>query len=161
VKATANQYHQISVVQSELATAQTNFVAQEKELADVEYWVKNLYAKMTNETFSLTDTNHVLIATSSNGRQQLFIRLSQVPISGSVEENIQSANIEQLRYPLSKGIIRNIMKIDLYNYDVNSTTISFHYVADTRETNYYRQMPKLNEEILLLPNDMWTVKPLP
>lgn len=156
-----NQYHQISMVQSDLATAQTNFAAQEKELADVEYWVKNLYAKMTNEAFLLTDTNHVLIANSSNGRQQLFIRLSQVPINGSVEANIQSANIEQLKYPQPKGFIKNIMKFDIYNYDVNSTSISFHYVADTRETNYYRQMPKLNEEIQLLPNDMWIVKPLP
>jgi hypothetical protein len=161
---------ELDEVQAKIRTAETNVIndqsnlaSQEKELSDVEYWVKHLYGNMTNETISLADTNHVLVALSSNGVQHLFVRLDQVPIAGSVQAYLRSGNnpIQEILYPYRGGFIKNIMEFNTIGYDANSTTFFLHYVADTRETNIYRQMPKLNEEIWLFPNDDWNVKPLP
>lgn len=157
-----NQFQRLSMVQSDLATAQTNLASQEKELSDVEYWVKNLYGKITNETFSIKDTNHVLVASFTNDTVRLFVRLSQVPINGSVEEYIRDASSlsEQRGYP-SGNCFKNIIEANFYKYDTNSLTLSFHYVVDTRETNFYRRMPKLNEQIWLFPDGSWNVIQLP
>jgi hypothetical protein len=156
-----NQFQQISALQTNLNTAGTNIATQEQELSDVEYWVQNLYSKMTNETFSIRDTNNVLIDPSTNGGLYLFIRLSQVPIAGSVETYARDANSLGEQRTYGGPFIKNITQQNLYGYDVKSLTLSFHYVADTRETNYYRQMPTLNETIRRIGSDSWIVKPLP
>src|SRR6185312_7684350 len=78
-----NQFSRISVMQSDLYAAGTNLSAQSKELSDVQYFIKNLYAKTETETFTIKDTNNLMILPSPNGSVDLIIRLSRVPIKGS------------------------------------------------------------------------------
>jgi len=70
-----NQYKQLSVVHSNLLTVQTNIEAQEKKISDIEYWVENLYGKMTNESFSILDKDRVTLLSLTNGAFGLIIRL--------------------------------------------------------------------------------------
>jgi hypothetical protein len=142
-----NQIQEVSIVQSGLNSAETNLSSQEKQISDVEYWVKNLYGKMTTEAFSLNDTNNVMLIPSSDNALRYIVRLSHAPIPGSVEFFVRDPSnmIDQRIY--NGSINGNIGMGVLYNYNVNNVVIRYNYIIDDRVTNIYNRMPILNQEI--------------
>ena len=42
-------------------------------------------------------------------------------------------------------------------FDTNATSFYFRYVADNRDTNYYQQMPKMNQDIFVSDSG-WSLK---
>jgi hypothetical protein len=154
-----NQFKKMSIVQTNLDIAQSNLDAQAKQITDVEYWVKNLYAKTTTDKFTIADTNNLMIIQSSNRITRIVARLTHVPIYGSVEEQVTGPfGIQQTFYELN--FIENITSVVFSGFDTNSAVI-FHYVMDDRATNSWRHMPKLNEEILFDSDYIWRLATTP
>jgi hypothetical protein len=154
--AITNQFSTLSVVHTELLTAQTNIDSQTKKISDVEYWVQHLYQKMTTETFSVTDTNHLLYENTTDGHARYFIRLSNVPISGSVEMFARDhTSLGEIRLKPTQ-YVKNISQMGLYRFDTNTTTLTFRYIADNRETNFYKTFPKI-----WFDENSWNIFPQP
>ncbi len=150
--AITNQFQQISTLQNQLLATTTNLDSQTKKLSDIEYWVDNLYDKTTNVTFSVADTNNVLFISNTNGAIAYIVRLNHVPIKGSVEMTIVDASS---RYPtrlFATEFLKNMFWGDLYSFDTNTLTFSFHYVVDSRETNFNKQMLQLGKDFSLSPD---------
>ena len=138
-----NQFDQIISLQSSLLTTQTNLDAQEKKIAGVEYWVQNLYGKMTNETFTVADKQRLLFVPATNKLFWVVLKLKHAPIQGSVRPTIiagDGIDIPQLLPPRST-LDRNLLTCGLWNYNSNTLSLNIEYVMDSRETNVYQQMP--------------------
>jgi hypothetical protein len=136
-----NQFRQISIVQSGLANAQTNLDAQAKQLSDVEYWIKNLFDKTTNETLTIVVTNNLIFRAETNGGVMYIALLRHIPIEGSVELSVEDANSKYPRRAYPKTIFKNVMGGRLFGFDTNTLSMSFHYVIDTRDTNIIQKPP--------------------
>ncbi len=132
-----NQYQQISALQGKLTSAQTNIDQQENQLQDVTYWVDHLYSNMTNETFSLTDTNRVVIKNDTNGFSCVCFKLAYTPIRQSVQGLYLSGGGLNIPIPMDQPAISygNLLFQDIVGFDLNSTRLQLQYVRDTRRTN--------------------------
>jgi hypothetical protein len=144
-----NQYHRLVEFHQELSTAQTNLLDQQKKLEDVEYWARNIYANITNETFFATNRSHVLLMPSPNDLTTFVIRLSNIPLQGSLEALLKPGEVllPQESLNLEQTGFRNLYALSAMGLNTNRTSFSFRYVVDTRKTNYYREMPD--------PKDVW------
>ncbi len=146
------QYEKILTVSSNLDAAVITISNQEKQLSDVEYWVQNLYANVTNETFSSKDTNHIVLVSNTDGSTAFIYRLSKIPINGSVESYVRDGNSFAETRVAAVDLVQNIGMNTLYKFDTNTTSLAFKYVIDTRATNFYKQMPILNKDFFMLTN---------
>jgi hypothetical protein len=145
-----NQIETNKLFQASLASAITNVNAQQKQLSDVEYWVQHLYDKSTNELFTIADTNRLMLIPNTNGGIYYFIMLSYPPIHGSIELTIDDGSMGSWSRRYYTDEIYNICHGALYKYDSNSLKLSYHYVVNENETNYYKRMPLYNKEMFLL-----------
>lgn len=141
---------QLAVHQDRLETAQTNIEAQQTKLSDVEYWVQNLYNNMTDEKYSTTDTNHVHHYHGNNGGDWVFVMLNHAPIKGSAEVYMQGNPIYPEIRVIGTSFHRNLTGFKVFNYNMDTTMLSFHYVADNRETNLYTKFPNLDNRELVI-----------
>jgi uncharacterized membrane protein YhiD involved in acid resistance len=134
-----NQYAKIASLQSKLEATETNIAEQEKRIEDVEFLVKNLFSKMTNELVSGTDSNLVTVLCFTNGASQVFIKLQNAPIAQSLN-CIVHGNVAQ--YPLESMLnVRNVVTTYfLPGNNPRDLTFNFQYVPDTRETNRYNKI---------------------
>lgn len=134
-----NQFYKMVAFQADLATAQTNLVQQQKKLEDVEFIVENLFAKMTSESLSGSDSNRVVVLNKTNNAVQLLVKLESVPIEGSLQLIVTTPSISgrgQQMLPLKRGItIKNVVMLKLLDFDLSTTSFGFQYAIDTRQTN--------------------------
>ncbi len=144
-----NQFEKISLMQSGLNTAQTNLTAQQVELADVSYWVKNLYSKTVTETFSIADTNNFMITYTTNKSFGFVVRLSHYPIEGSIERILTDTTTRLELRSWGHTSFYNLVFGAATYYDINHFSVSYHYVIDERKTNMYTRVPKLNSELIM------------
>jgi hypothetical protein len=116
----------------------------EIEQVKKEYSVQNYYAKMTNETFSVTDTNRVRYQSPTNGCFQCVFRLGQIPIIGSVQCYLKAGppvDVPQFIGNIGpRGVIRNLVHLKLCGYPVSSS-IMVQYVIDTNAPGAFQGMP--------------------
>jgi hypothetical protein len=124
-------------VQNELAAAQTRLTLQAAKIEDISYLVKNLFENMVYESVSCSDTNKIAYLQKKDGHIQLWIKLQYAPIPQSIE---MSVHTEGSLTPHSTMVgpfttFKNVLPWNLYNYDMQKTSISFKYVKDVRETN--------------------------
>lgn len=143
-----NQYLKLSLIQSDLTTAQTNLDAQQKALSTVEFWVKNWIDMQRTEELTASQTNKLTVIWHTNlNYMNILIRLNEVPIPNSFEVSVYD---RVSRFPgkvRSFPVIGNIIGTGgLFGYDSNSLEVAVKYVADTRETNSI--LPKIPEGII-------------
>ena len=74
----------VSDMRDDLGKQQVKIMVAQSNLDDVEYWVQNLYGKMTNEGVSMSDTNRVLTVPKTNNVTLYIVRLEHAVIPGSV-----------------------------------------------------------------------------
>lgn len=155
---TTEMQNRLANHQRELEEAQTNLNAQEIKLSDVEYWIKNIYEKVTDEDFSGDDTNHVLIG-KINDQQVYFLRLSHIPITNSVEAFVKSKpfDIEQRLFVYRWGV--NIWEAPMNGFTASNTSLSIHYITDTRATNYFKTMADFQSHISVTSNGIYLIHP--
>ena len=99
--------------------------------------VSGLYSNMVFETFSGSDSNHVVKFPSDGNSIEILIKLNSVPISGSIRLTIKGGGglgIPQ-DYPGILHTYRNVFNCNLTDYDLATTTFLIQYVKDNRETN--------------------------
>jgi hypothetical protein len=156
-KSLQSQYEQITSVTLGLSNAVETISNQASQLSDVQYWVHNIFDNVTNETFLLGDTNHVYIEPSTNTYKKSLIRLSRLPIAGSVEGYIkEQTGLESRMTDLNFS--ENLVLHNFGGYDTNRTFLSFRYVIDVRGQNYYKTMPILGKQASLYSN-YWVLVP--
>lgn len=156
-----NQFQKITVLQDRISAAQTNINDQEKKLSDVAYWVQNLYAEVTNETFSSTNVDNLAFFSTTNKSEIVALfRLGGAPIVGSIEGFFWDKNrLSEERIVMNwhrAGL--NIGTVKLLDCDTNSLRLSFRYVIDTRQTNLYVRMPIPDKEVWVFPDSRWEIK---
>jgi hypothetical protein len=158
-----NHQKQLNGIQLNIKSDQTNLDAEERRLSDVEYWVKNIYEKVTDEDFAASDTNHVLVGNvrmdNTTNQEVYLIRLSHVPITNSVESYVKSKplEIEQRMYMVKWGL--NIFEAPMEGFNPTNTSLSFHYVIDTRETNFFKDMSEFKNHILVTNGGVFLTHP--
>jgi hypothetical protein len=166
-----NQYQRISVLQSNLGTAQTTILdqqdtlnKQQQKLGDVEYLVQNLFENTTNEAFSALDTNHVWFLKEADGGIRYEVRLSNMPIHGSVHCYAkpgfgEGANVLQIiGRSTEQSMMKNLCSYRLYGYPPETTVFTFEYVVDKRETSFLRRMPS-GDSFIIRGNETELVNP--
>jgi hypothetical protein len=124
----------------------TNFEGQiGLRLAEINNTANNvifgLYSNMTFETFSGSDSNHVVKYRTDGNTSRILIRLSCVPISGSIQANFTGGGLD---IPQSyKGPIysfKNIFVWNINDYNAAASLFWVQYVKDVHDTNIIRQM---------------------
>ena len=142
-----NQFRQISMLQNQLLDTTTNLDSQAKKLSDIEYWVNNLYTKMTTESYTFSDTNNLIQIPSQDASLRFVVRLNHVPIKGSIEYFVKDDvnKVEQRINP--GGYIYNIGSGEVVGYNKDSVILTWKYVIDDRQTNFYKRMPIMNQEV--------------
>jgi uncharacterized membrane protein len=158
------QFKNISALQDQITSAQTNLDAQEKQLSDVSYWVQNLYDNTTNEVLSVENPNQLLVIPGINPSENIvLIRLSAAAIPGSVEAEVNDhAHFAPIRTFVNWGKnSKNLSTLRLGStFQTNALQLSLHYVVDTRETNLYHRMPIIGKEFWLR-NDSYDIQAPP
>lgn len=153
----SNQYGQISMVQANLDSAQTNILfqqnalqEQQKKLGDIEYMVQNLFEETTNEAFSASDTNHVWFKSQTNGGVFFLVRLSNMPIAGSVHTYAAAGGGPMQLIGRTTGLTmdKNLCFYELFGFPTNTTTFTFEYVIDARKHQFFRRMPTSDSIIM-------------
>jgi septal ring factor EnvC (AmiA/AmiB activator) len=140
-----NQFHKLLAIGAELESAQTNIDAQRKQIADVEYWVQNLFSKMTNETFTISDEQRMLVIPSTNRTLCALLKLYHPPLPGSLK---LTAVDKESRFPqqlenLATEQPQNFAILALYGFDSNTLSVAVSYVIDSRQTNLTTKLPKV------------------
>ena len=138
----SNQYSRISSMHSELAFAQTNIQAQQKKIEDMEWIVTNLYSKLTYESMNVSDTNRVTSVRKKDGGILILAKLDHAAISGSIQATIRPGGGFDIPVTATQKIesYKNICIWTLYNYNPDTTSLTFQYVEDSRETNLIRSV---------------------
>ena len=145
--AITNHYRAIRDTQIKVSIAQTNLDNQEKRLEDVQFLVENLFSKMATEDFSGSDSNSVTILTFSNGAQQVFFKLKEVPVLNS----LQGVQLSPMQMPLvDVGYEENIA----FTYfepasGPGNSKFQFRYVPDSRRTNRYNKVRVEGTKVLM------------
>lgn len=116
------------------------------------------YTYVTNEDFSLSETNNVLCVLT-NDYMRLAVRLSRPPIRGSLEIYVSDSTANPRELGGGGALMHNLVFLGLSGYDSNTLRISCRYVIDTNNTYYYKRMPQLGTEMRLVSADMWSTKP--
>jgi hypothetical protein len=104
--------------------------------------VSGLYSNMVFETFSGSDSNHVVKCESDGNTINVLIKLTSVPISGSIRLTVKGGGglpIPQ-DYPGLLRTYKNVFNFHLTDYDLATTSFSIQYVKDNRETNVIQQV---------------------
>ena len=131
----------------------TNFEGQiSLRLAEINNTANNvisgLYSNMTFETFFGSDSNHVVVFRKDGNTSRLFIRLSYVPIPGSIQANFTGGGLD---IPQSyKGQIsstKNVFAWNINDYNAAASSFWVQYVKDTRDTNIIRQITANGDNI--------------
>ena len=156
----SNQVINSRLLSGKLDLYQTNIDAQQKKLADVEYWVENLYKNVTNETYSIADTNNFGVIPFTNGNFEVIIKLEQTPIVGSIEAYARNSVGEPEQRFQTIGTSYNLLFCELLGYNSNSLITSVRYVSDKRSNKKYKHLPKINDEIFFRPDGIVQVKTL-
>ena len=145
------QLKQIAALQSEISTAQTTVMEQQKKIEDVEYLVNNLFAKTKTETFLGTDTNRVFSMNHGNGLWFVLLRLSHVPIAQSIQ-CMSSGTGGQ--FPLLPPFqpTRNVMGFYIRN-DPSNAKYTVQYVIDSRDTNLVGTIQNVSTNCFQLDNE--------
>lgn len=122
----------------------TNFEGQVgRRLAEINEAANNvvsgLYSNMVFETFSGSDSNHVVKISSDGNKIRVLIRLNHFPVVGSIQMTIKGGKgmLGQVPQIVSGPIrpLRNVISITLFDYDLTTTSFSVQYVKESRETN--------------------------
>lgn len=156
-----NQYQDLFGLQRRIASTQTNLDQQQKKIEDVEFLVENLYSKMEFESFSATDTNHVFVIWSTNGVAKLLLKLDHIPIPGSIQGSVDSGGginrVQSFKQPVKPQ--KNLLYQPLYDYDLKTTSFSFQYVKDTRETNVIvlRKIQLVDKYLFVNDEFLWVI----
>ena len=149
-KAYTNQIDTINALRNQVE--QLNKASQEVD--------HTLFSRMTNETFSFNDTNHVLIVQDTNGLRRHLIRLSHPPVYGSIEISAMSGittlfKIHSEAFPKT-GSEANLALCLFADAD-SISSYSCNYCIDTRNTNFCDRMPKPAE--VMIQRNGWFLKP--
>jgi hypothetical protein len=104
--------------------------------------VSGLYSNMVFDTFSGSDSNHVVKYASEGATIHVIIRLNYVPIPGSILGIVRGGGGLDIPQNLVGPIPvnRNVFAWSLTGYDLATTSFSIQYVKDARETNIVRQV---------------------
>jgi hypothetical protein len=101
--------------------------------------ISGLYSNMVFETFSGLDSNHVVKVSSEANKIRALIRLSYIPVAGSIQMTVKGGGgmLGQVpqNYPGPIPTLRNVILKNLFDYDLTTTSFSFQYVKGNRETN--------------------------
>lgn len=141
-----NQFQKLTLLQGSLATAQTNLFAQQKKIEDVEYWIQNLYGKMTNETFNVAEnaTKRMSLIENTNDSFVFLALLNHVPIAGSIKASAWDGqglvNIPQ-ELDGKNTLDENVYAIRLWKYNSKTISVKIEYVIDSRKTNRHDELP--------------------
>jgi hypothetical protein len=152
-----HQYQQISTVQSDLALAQTNIETQEKKIENVEFLVDNLFSKVVVDRYSANDTNHLVCRKMNDDTYAFAIKLSSVPIKGSIQVIIGVNNGTPQTFFYDTGIYKNVIFYGLHKYDINNSSFTVQYVNNTRETNLVNDVKFISDSDLLLDGHPWHI----
>jgi hypothetical protein len=148
----ANQFNEITYLQQQISAAQTNLYKQETLLANVQYWIENLYANMTFERVTNVDPTRVIMTQGTNGALNFLIMLKNAPITNSIEiYSLNSKGVDE-RFHILGNNCRNLIVVGTDNVDTNKLRFSLQYVADRRETNLFTAMPILNKDVWIEPD---------
>jgi hypothetical protein len=122
----------------------TNFEGQvSSRLAEINSTADNvvsgLYSNMVFETFSGSDSNHVVKVASEGNKSRILIRLSYIPVARSIQMIVKggSGMLGQVpqNYPGPIPTLKNVILINLVDFDLTTTSFSIQYVKESRETN--------------------------
>lgn len=80
-----------------------------------------------------------------------------VPINNSVEAYAKDPHGFAEQRIILPAFLKNISISIMSGFDTNATSFYFRYVADNRDTNYYQQMPKMNQDIFVSDSG-WSLK---
>ena len=157
-----NQFKELAIVHTNLLMDQTNLSAQAEKLSQVEYWTHNIFDNYKEEAFDGNDTNHVLVVSLTNNECIAVVRLSYVPITNSVQADVRTVSLfgvssqkllaVQTGYNIQIILFQGVTSID-------DRKLFFRYVADTRATSYYKEMPILNKNVWINSNKSYSVVP--
>ena len=129
-------------VQDMLLASQERLEAQQKKLSDVQTLVENMFSRVRDQTFRLSDTNDVCVIKISDSCCTVAFRLKEYPVPRSVSGYY---GVDGDLLPLRRPIIDQKRNVYLTEFKATPERLSMFqfmvsYVADPTQTNVVRKI---------------------
>ena len=130
-------------MQSNAAAVQSDILAQESKLTNIEVLVDAIYSKTEYEDISSADTNKVLVLKSA-GKVIVAIRLNNVPIRNTVQGIMITHEGQRPLLP-SYGIVKNVLITEFPPYfDIDGRFV-FTYAKDNRINSLVKEVNRVDD----------------